>query len=75
MGRNWVEGETFMIRVNDYRSHPGVITGNLMSSVPTHDFTFATLNVRNLGREKPNSDFNFSYLKQLVHDATGLTEI
>ena len=68
-GRSWIEGEIFATRANRQRSH------RKFNKLWGYDATFATLNVRNLGRERPDSDFNFSYLKTLAHDATGLTEM
>ena len=37
--------------------------------------TFATLNVRSLGRRRQDADFYYSYLQSLNHDALGLTEM
>ena len=37
--------------------------------------TLATLNVRSLGRRRQDSDFYYSYLTSLRHDALGLTEM
>ena len=37
--------------------------------------TLATLNVRSLGRKRHDSDFYYSYVESLGHDATGLTEM
>ena len=36
--------------------------------------TFSTLNVHNLGAQREDSDFHFSYCKSLGHDVTCLTE-
>ena len=37
--------------------------------------TLATLNVRSLGQLRRDSDYHYSYIKGLNHDATGLTEM
>ena len=65
-GRKWVHEEEHAIR--ELRGH------RKFNRFWGH-VTLATLNVRSLGRRRQDSDFYYSYLQSLEHDALGLTEM
>ena len=69
-GRSWTgQGENVVTRANGNRAHLK------FNKFWEHDISLSTLNVRSLGAERQDSDFYFSYLESLGHDATGVTEM